>query len=185
MYRSACAETIVPTPRLKYLCSVQVSRKTYDIPSHRLPLAAAAAGFVEFSHHEALADAEACAAIIVDGAWGAHFGFHPELPESPVRLGADLVISSTHKLAGSLTQSAMLHLGDTPLADRLEPLVARAYSMTSSTSMSGILMGSLDTARRALVQGDAQIAEAVAAADSTQETRKGRCPSSSPEQMQK
>lgn len=66
--RAACAETVTPTPKFRYLCSVQVSRKTYDIPSHRLPLAAAAAGFGEFQHHEALADAEACAAIIVDAA---------------------------------------------------------------------------------------------------------------------
>jgi len=66
--RAACAETVTPTPKLRYLCSVQVSRKTYDIPSHRLPLAAAAAGFGEFAHHEALADAEACAAIIIDAA---------------------------------------------------------------------------------------------------------------------
>lgn len=66
--RAACAETVTPTPKIHYLCSVQVSRKTYDIPSHRLPLAAAAAGFGEFTHHEALADAEACAAIISDAA---------------------------------------------------------------------------------------------------------------------
>lgn len=66
--RAACFETVTPTPRLKYLCSVLVSRKTYDIPSHRLPLAAEAAGYGEFSHHEALADAEACAAIIIDAA---------------------------------------------------------------------------------------------------------------------
>lgn len=66
--RAACAETITPTPRLRYLCSVQVSRKTYEIPSHRLPLAAEAAGFGEFAHHDALADAEACAAIISDAA---------------------------------------------------------------------------------------------------------------------
>ena len=66
--RAACAETVTPTPKLRYLCSVQVSRKTYDLPSHRLPLSAAAAGFGEFAHHEALADAEACAAIIVDAA---------------------------------------------------------------------------------------------------------------------
>ncbi len=66
--RTACAETVMPTPKLRYLCSVQVSRKTYDIPSHRLPLAAAAAGFGEFSHHEALADAEACASIVIDAA---------------------------------------------------------------------------------------------------------------------
>ncbi|MGK0722840.1 exonuclease domain-containing protein [Leucobacter sp. W1478] len=66
--RGACAATITPTPKLRYLCSVQVSRKTYDIPSHRLPLSAAAAGFGDFAHHEALADAEACAAIISDAA---------------------------------------------------------------------------------------------------------------------
>ncbi|MBL3700613.1 3'-5' exonuclease [Leucobacter luti] len=66
--RAACAETVTPTPRLKYLCSVQVSRKTYDIPSHRLPLAAAAAGYGEFAHHNALADSEACAAIVIDAA---------------------------------------------------------------------------------------------------------------------
>lgn len=66
--RASCAELIVPTPKLRYLCSVQISRKTYEIPSHRLPLAAAAAGFTEFRHHDALSDAEACAAIIIDAA---------------------------------------------------------------------------------------------------------------------
>ena len=66
--RAACAESISPTPRLKYLCSVQVSRKTYDIPSHRLPLSAAAAGYGEFAHHDAMADAEAAAAIVSDAA---------------------------------------------------------------------------------------------------------------------
>lgn len=66
--RAACAETVTPTPRLRYLCSVQVSRKTYEIPSHKLPLAAEAAGYGAFAHHDALADAEACAAIIVGAA---------------------------------------------------------------------------------------------------------------------
>ncbi|RGE23797.1 aminotransferase class I/II-fold pyridoxal phosphate-dependent enzyme [Leucobacter sp. wl10] len=109
------------------------------------------------------------APLIVDGAWGAHFGFHPELPESPARLGADLVVSSTHKLAGSLTQSAMLHLGHGPFADRLEPLVERAFSMTASTSVSGVLMGSLDAARRALVVGEERIGAAVRAAGALRE----------------
>lgn len=106
----------------------------------------------------AIADAahEAGAALIVDAAWGAHFGFHPELPDSPARLGADLVVTSTHKLAGSLTQSAVLHLGDTVLADRLEPLVERAHAMTASTSESALLLASIDLARRELVdRGDA------------------------------
>lgn len=105
------------------------------------------------------------AALIVDGAWGAHFGFHDDLPESPVRLGADLVISSTHKLAGSFTQSAMLHLGETEFADRLETLVNRSYTMTASTSASALLMGSLDTARHALMNGKEQIGRSIEIAE--------------------
>ena len=85
-------------------------------------------------------------------------GFHPDLPEAPARLGADIVISSTHKLAGALTQASMLHLGDGPFADRLEPLIARVYTMTASTSGSAILMSSLDLARRALATGADTIA---------------------------
>ena len=112
------------------------------------------AGLAEIAHAHG-------AALIVDGAWGAHFGFHPGLPKSPARLGADLTISSTHKLAGSLTQSAMLLLGEGPFAQRLEPLVQRAITMTSSTSASAILMGSLDAARHALVQGHEAIDQAI------------------------
>ena len=46
--------------------------------------------------------------LIVDCAWGSHFGFHPRLPDSPLHLGADAMLASTHKIVGSLTQSAML-----------------------------------------------------------------------------
>ncbi|NLA65849.1 MAG: amino acid decarboxylase [Leucobacter sp.] len=116
------------------------------------------AGLAEVAHRHG-------AALIVDGAWGPHFGFHPDLPEAPTRLGADLVVSSTHKLAGSLTQASMLHLGEGPFADRLEPLVQRAYTMTASTSASSILMGSLDLARRALVQGTEHISAALQTAE--------------------
>src|SRR5436309_8123147 len=49
--------------------------------------------------------------LVVDEAWGAHMAFHEALPEHALACGADLVISSTHKIVGSLTQSAMLHLG--------------------------------------------------------------------------
>ncbi|GAT72532.1 exonuclease [Microbacterium sp. HM58-2] len=55
-------------PPYRSLCSLQVARKTYDLDSYRLPKAAAAAGFAEFSHHDALADARACAQIVVDAA---------------------------------------------------------------------------------------------------------------------
>ena len=49
--------------------------------------------------------------LIVDQSWGPHFGFHSEVPESALRLGADAALTSTHKIVGSLTQSAMLHVG--------------------------------------------------------------------------
>ncbi|MFC5791815.1 DNA polymerase III subunit epsilon [Agromyces tardus] len=55
-------------PDFRSLCSLQVARKTYHLDSYRLPSAAMAAGFEDFAHHDALADAEACAAIIVHAA---------------------------------------------------------------------------------------------------------------------
>ncbi len=55
-------------PDLQYLCSLQVARKTYHLDSYRLPVAAMAAGFEDFSHHDALDDARASAAIMVHAA---------------------------------------------------------------------------------------------------------------------
>ena len=89
--------------------------------------------------------------LVVDEAWGSHFGFHPDLPPSALSCGADVVVSSTHKLAGSLTQSAMLHLGDGRFADELEPLLDRALRTFQTTSPSALLLGSLDVARRDLI----------------------------------
>lgn len=66
--RSACEASFVQTPALSYLCSLRVARKTYHLDSYRLPVAAMAAGFEDFQHHDALADAKACAAIIVHAA---------------------------------------------------------------------------------------------------------------------
>lgn len=119
---------------------------------------AAAAYIISPSYFGACADIEAIAQVahrhgvplVVDEAWGSHFGFHPELPKSALQSGADLVISSTHKLGGSLTQSAMLHLGVGPFADQLEPLIVRAMTTFGTTSPSGILYASLDLARRDL-----------------------------------
>lgn len=53
-------------PPYRSLCSLAIARKTYDLESYRLPIAAAAAGFEDFSHHDALADARACAQIVID-----------------------------------------------------------------------------------------------------------------------
>ena len=66
--RAACFATDVLTPAIDYFCSLRVARRTYALTSYRLPVAATAAGFQDFAHHDALADAEACAAIVVHAA---------------------------------------------------------------------------------------------------------------------
>ncbi|MEO6941878.1 MAG: amino acid decarboxylase [Terrimesophilobacter sp.] len=107
--------------------------------------------------------------LMVDEAWGAHFGFHPGLPRNALSFGADLVVSSTHKLGGSLTQSAMLHLGNGPFAGILEPLVQRAYMLTMSTSPSALLLSSLDIARHSLSTGAERIATSIDTAERIRE----------------
>lgn len=53
-------------PTLDYACSLMLARRAYDLPSYALPSAAREAGFTPGRHHDALADAEACAAILID-----------------------------------------------------------------------------------------------------------------------
>lgn len=66
--RRACEATGDVCPPYRYVCSLQVARKTYQLPSYRLPRVAAEAGFADFPHHDATADATACAHIMIDAA---------------------------------------------------------------------------------------------------------------------
>jgi arginine decarboxylase len=84
--------------------------------------------------------------LVVDEAWGAHLYFHEALPTGALRGGADLVLSSTHKIVGSLTQSAILHLGDGGRVD--EDVIDRSVTLVESTSPNALLTASLDAARR-------------------------------------
>ena len=120
------------------------------------------------------ADVGACAdvahaagvALVVDNSWGAHFGFHAALPPSPLVLGADAMLTSTHKIVGSLTQSAMLHVAPRALID--PAALERAVRLVRSTSPSSLLFASLDAARRQLaVHGDAQLGRTLEAAQRT------------------
>ena len=86
--------------------------------------------------------------LVVDEAWGAHLAFHPDLPVHALAAGADLVMSSTHKIVGSLTQSAIVHVGGDLIEDHL---VDRAVTLTESTSPNSLLCASLDAARRLAV----------------------------------
>jgi arginine decarboxylase len=138
-----------------------LSEDTLDRALSQTP-GAVGAWVVSPTYFGAVADVRALAAIahdrgvplIVDEAWGAHLAFHEELPEHALAAGADLVISSTHKIVGSLTQSAMLHLGHGAGALIDEDIIDRAVTLTESTSPSSLLTCSLDAARRqAAVQG--------------------------------
>ena len=107
--------------------------------------------------------------LVVDEAWGAHFPFNKRFPVTAVRCGADIVISSTHKILGSLTQSAMLHI--TPhVSDRLdqtvEQAIEKARNLVKTTSPSSLLMASLDAARAyASGEGGELLGRAAASAD--------------------
>lgn len=112
------------------------------------------AALVEVAHSRGLP-------LVVDEAWGAHLRFSSELPPSALEAGADLVISSTHKIVGSLTQSAIVHLGATDLID--EKVVDRVVTLLESTSPSSLLTLSLDAARRlAATKGEGLLAETLA-----------------------
>jgi arginine decarboxylase len=97
--------------------------------------------------------------LLVDEAHGAHFGFHPDLPPAALTMGADLTVQSTHKLLGSLTQSAMLHLNSS-LIDVEE--IGRSLRLLQSTSPSYLLLASLDAARQQMaLNGEKLMAETI------------------------
>lgn len=81
------------------------------------------------------------AALIVDEAHGAHFGFGAGFPENAVRLGADAVIMSLHKTLPSFTQTALLHCNGT----RIDPgRVARYLGVYETSSPSYLFMAGMD-----------------------------------------
>lgn len=98
--------------------------------------------------------------LVVDESWGAHLAFSDDLPPNALVCGADVVLNSVHKLGGSLTQSAILHIG----SDRIpEAIVDRSVTLVESTSPSALLTASLDAARRQnAVSGPELLAETIA-----------------------
>jgi arginine decarboxylase len=84
--------------------------------------------------------------LVVDEAWGSHLRFSPRLPASALECGADVVLSSTHKIIGSLTQSALVHLGGGERID--ERVLDRSVTLIETTSPNALLTASLDAARR-------------------------------------
>ena len=86
--------------------------------------------------------------VIIDAAWGGHFGFHTGLPQHALQLGADALITSVHKALPGYSASALL-LARTQFlsAVRLE----QSFETTHTTSPAGAPLASID-ATRALMQ---------------------------------
>jgi lysine decarboxylase len=85
--------------------------------------------------------------LLVDGAWGAHLGFHPALPPHAMASGADALVLSTHKTLPAFTQSALLLARGGSLDLRR---LAEAFDLLNTTSPSGAIYASIDRARALL-----------------------------------
>jgi arginine/lysine/ornithine decarboxylase len=96
--------------------------------------------------------------LIVDEAHGAQFSFAQGYPQSALKAGADLVIQSTHKVLGSLTQSAIIH-GQGDLIDWQR--VKMFLAVLQSSSPSYPLMISVEEATDRACQKGAEVFEMI------------------------
>src|SRR3954447_1379 len=85
--------------------------------------------------------------VFVDEAWGGHLHFHGDLPCSAMAAGADICVQSTHKLAGGLQQTGLIHWREGRVDSEL---LEEAYREYVTTSPSYGLLASADAAVRAL-----------------------------------
>ena len=90
--------------------------------------------------------------LIVDAAWAAHLGFHPDLPPHAIAAGADAMVTSAHKALPAYTQGALV-LARTERLDAAR--LDRAFEATHTTSPTGSIMASIDAAR-ALLAADGE-----------------------------
>ncbi|MFN8184926.1 MAG: aminotransferase class V-fold PLP-dependent enzyme [Candidatus Nanopelagicales bacterium] len=105
--------------------------------------------------------------LIVDAAWAAHFGFHPDLPRHPLQLGADAMVTSAHKTLPAWSQAALV-LART---ERIDPARLDAgVEATATTSPAGAILASID-ASRALLERDGRelLGDAIAATRAARE----------------
>jgi arginine decarboxylase len=87
--------------------------------------------------------------LVVDAAWSAHLGFHPDLPPHAIAAGADAMVTSAHKALPAYTQAALV-LARTGLLDRAR--LDRAFDATHTTSPAGAILASIDAARALLAR---------------------------------
>ena len=98
--------------------------------------------------------------VIVDAAWGGHFGFSHLVPEHCLAMGADALITSTHKALPGYSASALLIAQGKYLnLDRIE----QSFETTHTTSPAGAPLASIDGCRALLqTRGQELISQLVA-----------------------
>ena len=96
--------------------------------------------------------------VIVDAAWGGHFGFHKNLPDHVIAQGADALITSVHKALPGYSASALLLAKTKYLsADRLE----QSFETTHTTSPAGAPLASIDAVRALLETRGSELLESL------------------------
>jgi arginine decarboxylase len=97
---------------------------------------------------------EAGVPLIVDAAWAAYLGFHPDLPPHAIAAGADGMVTSAHKALPACTQGAIV-LARTRFLDRAR--LDRAFEATHTTSPAGAISASIDACRALLARDGKQL----------------------------
>uniref|UniRef100_A0AAU2VKQ7 Aminotransferase class I/II-fold pyridoxal phosphate-dependent enzyme n=1 Tax=Streptomyces sp. NBC_00008 TaxID=2903610 RepID=A0AAU2VKQ7_9ACTN len=92
--------------------------------------------------------------LIVDEAWGAHLPFHPDLPTWAMDAGADVCVTSVHKMGSGLEQGSVFHLQGSLVT--AETLASRA-DLLGTTSPSVLIYAALDGWRRQMVEQGAEL----------------------------
>lgn len=83
-------------PDLVYACSLVLARSCFELPSYALPRAAEAAGHPVVNHHDALADAEACAWIVIEAERRTRESGREQLPRTLTDLLQDRGLALRH-----------------------------------------------------------------------------------------
>ena len=95
--------------------------------------------------------------VVIDAAWGGHFGFNKELPKNCLQLGADVLVTSVHKALPGYSASALLLVqGKYINLARVE----QSFETTHTTSPAGAPLASIDGVRALLsLRGEELIAQ--------------------------
>lgn len=97
---------------------------------------------------------EAGVPLVVDQAWAAHLGFHPDLPPHALQADADVLVTSVHKvLPGYSAAAVVLARTDRIDADRLD----RGVDAGLTTSPPGAPLASIDGVRALLADRGATL----------------------------